>query len=88
MVSRLVLPDDLYIPLQRVQCYFSECPRITQRIAMDTNEFAKRVFAGEYIDTPLDPPQNDPTGGNQIQGCYQSNVGISQSGEPEGSLFY
>ncbi len=81
MVSRLVLPDDLYIPYNG-SSVISECPRITQRIAMDTNEFAKRVFAGEYIDTPLDP-QNDPTGGNQIRDAINQTVGISQSGEPE-----
>ena len=81
MVSRLVLPDDLYIPYNG-SSVISECPRITQRIAMDTNEFAKRVFAGEYIDTPLDP-QNDPTGGNQIKDAINQTVGISQSGEPE-----
>jgi len=81
MVSRLVLPDDLYIPYNG-SSVVSECPRITQRIAMDTNEFAKRVFAGEYIDTPLDP-QNDPTGGNQIRDAINQTIGISQSGEPE-----
>ena len=81
MVSRLVLPDDLYIPYNG-SSVISECPRITQRIAMDTNEFKKRAFAGEYLDVEVDP-QNTPTGGNRIQSAINQVVGISEGGEPE-----
>ena len=81
MVSRLVLPDDLYIPYNG-SSVISECPRITQRIAMDTNEFKKRAFAGEYLDVDIDP-QNTPTGGNRIQSAINQVVGISEGGEPE-----
>tara|TARA_R110002072_G_scaffold163082_2_gene315436 strand:+ start:4315 stop:6666 length:2352 start_codon:yes stop_codon:yes gene_type:complete len=81
MVSRLVLPDDLYIPYNG-SSVISECPRITQRIPMDSNEFTKRVFAGEYLDVEAQP-QNDPTGGNQIRQAINREVGVSQSGEPE-----
>ena len=81
MVSRLVLPDDLYIPYNG-SSVISECPRITQRIAMDTNEFKKRAFAGEYLDVEVEP-QDDPTGGNQIRDAINRVVGVSQSGEPE-----
>jgi hypothetical protein len=81
MVSRLVLPDDLYIPYNG-SSVISECPRITQRIAMDTNEFKKRAFAGEYLDVDVEP-QNTPTGGNQIRDAINRTVGVSQSGEPE-----
>jgi hypothetical protein len=81
MVSRLVLPDDLYIPYNG-SSVVSECPRITQRIAMDTNEFKKRAFAGEYLDIEV-RPQDNPTGGNQIRDAINRTVGVSQSGEPE-----
>ena len=81
MVSRLVLPDDLYIPYNG-SSVISECPRITQRIAMDTNEFKKRAFAGEYLDVEVDP-QNTPTGGNRIQSAINQVVGVSEGGEPE-----
>ena len=81
MVSRLVLPDDLYIPYNG-SSVISECPRITQRIAMDTNEYKKRAFAGEYLDIDVQP-QLDPSGGNQIRSAVNKVVGISESGEPE-----
>jgi len=81
MVSRLVLPDDLYIPYNG-SSVISECPRITQRIAMDTNEYKKRAFAGEYLDIDVQP-QIDPSGGNQIRSAVNKVVGISESGEPE-----
>jgi hypothetical protein len=81
MVSRLVLPDDLYIPYNG-SSVISECPRITQRIAMDTNEFKKRAFAGEYLDIDVEP-QLDPSGGNQIRSAIDKVVGVSDGGEPE-----
>ena len=81
MVSRLVLPDDLYIPYNG-SSVISECPRITQRIAMDTNEFKKRAFAGEYLDVEVDP-QDNPTGGNQIRDAINRVVGVTQSGDAE-----
>lgn len=81
MVSRLVLPDDVYIPYNgsSVMC---ECRRITHRITMDSNEFKKRVFAGEYRDITLDP---DATGQNvgEIGAAVDRLVGIEMSGEPE-----
>jgi hypothetical protein len=49
---------------------------------MDTNEFKKRAFAGEYLDVDVEP-QNTPTGGNQIRDAINRTVGVSQSGEPE-----
>ena len=81
MVSRLVLPDDLYIPYNG-SSVISECPRITQRIAMDSNEFRKRVVAGEYLDIDVDPESN-PTSGNQIRYSIDRITGIQQTGEPE-----
>jgi hypothetical protein len=49
MVSKLVLPDDLYIPYTG-SSVMSQCNRIIHRIAMNANEFKKRVVAGEYAD--------------------------------------
>ena len=81
MVSRLVLPDDLYIPYNG-SSVISQCPRITQRIAMDSNEFRKRVVAGEYLDVVVDPEQN-PVSGNQIRYAIDKITGLTASGEPE-----
>jgi hypothetical protein len=81
MVSRLVLPDDLYIPYNG-SSVISQCPRITQRIAMDSNEFRKRVVAGEYLDVVVDPEQN-PVSGNQIRYAIDRVTGLTASGEPE-----
>jgi len=81
MVSRLVLPDDLYIPYNG-SSVISQCPRITQRIAMDSNEFRKRVVAGEYLDVMVDPEQN-PVSGNQIRYAIDKITGLTASGEPE-----
>ena len=81
MVSRLVLPDDLYIPYSG-SSVISECPRVTQRIAMDSNEFRKRVVAGEYLD--VGTQSEDPTGGlTEIRSAVDRMTGISRAGEPE-----
>jgi len=81
MVSRLVLPDDLYIPYNG-SSVISECPRITHRISMDENEFRKRVVAGEYLDVVVDP-ENDPTNGDRIRYSIDRITGLEPSGEPE-----
>jgi hypothetical protein len=52
MVSKLVLANDLYIPYNG-SSVIANCPRVTHRIAMDANEFRKRVVAGEYLDIDL-----------------------------------
>ena len=81
MVSRLVLPDDLFIPYNG-SSVMSECRRITHRITMDSNEFKKRVFAGEYLDVSLDP---DGSGENsdKIGAAVDRLIGIEATGEPE-----
>jgi len=81
MVSRLVLPDDLYIPYNG-SSVISECPRITHRISMDENEFRKRVVAGEYLDVVIDP-ENDPANGDRIRYSIDRITGLESSGEPE-----
>ncbi len=81
MVSRLVLPDDLYIPYNG-SSVISECPRITHRISMDSNEFRKRVVAGEYLDVTVEPSEN-PLGGDQIRYSVDKITGLVNTGEPE-----
>ena len=81
MVSRLVLPDDLYIPYNG-SSVMSECRRITHRITMDSNEFKKRVFGGEYRDISLDPEGYGPDS-DKIGAAVDRLVGIEATGEPE-----
>jgi len=54
MVSKLVLADDLYIPYTG-SSVMQECPRITHRIPMYSNDYRKRVWAGEYLDYEIQP---------------------------------
>jgi hypothetical protein len=81
MVSRLVLPDDLYIPYNG-SSVISECRRITHRIAMDSNEFKKRVFSGEYLDVSVSP-DGSGIGQDQIGATVDRITGVEASGEPE-----
>jgi hypothetical protein len=84
MVSKLCLADDVYIPYNG-SSVVSQCPRLTQRIAMDSNEYRKRVLADEYLDieaetyaTPSDP--------SQIQSAIDKITGI-QPTTTEGEVF-
>ena len=82
MVSRLCLADDVYIPYNG-SSVVSQCSRLTHRIAMDSNEFRKRVLSGEYLDIAVDlePTPADPS---QIQAAIDKVTGIQptdQAGE-------
>jgi len=81
MVSKLVLADDLYIPYTG-SSVMSQCSRITHRIAMDANEFKKRVLAGEYsdIDTVAEDQDTNPS---QIQTNTDKIIGVQATGEAE-----
>ena len=81
MVSRLVLPDDMYIPYNG-SSVISECPRLTHRISMDSNEYRKRVYAGEYLDVTL-TPESTPADASQIRYSIDKATGVVQTGEPE-----
>ena len=81
MVSRLVLADDLYIPYHG-SSVISECRRITHRIAMDSNEFKKRVYANEYLDIDVSPDGSGITQ-DEIGATIDRITGIQASGEPE-----
>ena len=82
MVSRLCLADDVYIPYNG-SSVISQCSRLTHRLAMDANEYRKRVLVGEYLDVAVetDPTPADPS---QIQAAIDKAVGIQptdQTGE-------
>ena len=81
MVSKLVLADDLYIPYTG-SSVMSQCSRITHRIAMDANEFKKRVVAGEYSDIEI-PEEDQDTQPSQIRTNMDKVVGIQATGEAE-----
>jgi hypothetical protein len=81
MVSRLVLPDDLYIPYSG-SSVMSECRRITHRISMDSNEFKKRVLAGEYLDVELSAYGSDASY-DDIGATIDRITGIQSTGTPE-----
>lgn len=81
MVSKLVLADDLYIPYTG-SSVMSQCSRITHRIAMDANEFKKRVVAGEYSDIDVTEEDQD-TNPSQIRTNTDKILGIQPTGQAE-----
>ena len=74
MVSKLCLADDVYIPYNG-SSVVSQCPRLTHRIAMDSNEYRKRALAGEYLDIPLDTSAT-PADPSPIQGATDRVIGV------------
>jgi hypothetical protein len=74
MVSKLCLADDVYIPYNG-SSVVSQCPRLTHRIAMDSNEYKKRALAGEYLDIFLDTYAS-PADASQIQEAVNKVTGI------------
>lgn len=74
MVSKLCLADDIYIPYNG-SSVVSQCPRLTHRIAMDSNEYKKRALAGEYLDVVADTYAT-PTNPSQIQTAVDRITGI------------
>ena len=74
MVSKLCLADDVYIPYNG-SSVVSQCPRLTHRIAMDSNEYKKRALAGEYLDVVADTYAT-PSDPSQIQSAVDKITGI------------
>ncbi len=81
MVSKLVLPDDLFIPYAG-SSVMQQCSRITHRIAMYENDYRKRVLAGEYLDA-LDFPDDNNLPQSDIEAQTNRIVGISPTTENE-----
>jgi hypothetical protein len=81
MVSKLVLADDVFIPYYG-SSVMSQCPRITHRIAMDSNEYRKRVVAGEYLDVIVES-ELYPSDASQIRYQVDKQTGVVETGAPE-----
>jgi hypothetical protein len=81
MVSKLVLADDLFIPYHG-SSVMSQCSRITHRIAMDSNEYRKRVVSQEYSDLLVEP-ESSPSSANQIQYQVDRQTGVVETGDPK-----
>jgi hypothetical protein len=79
MVSKLCLADDVYIPYNG-SSVVSQCPRLTHRIAMDSNEYKKRALAGEYLDIFLDT-YSTPADASQIQEAVDKVTGIQPTND-------
>jgi len=84
MVSKLCLADDVYIPYNG-SSVVSQCPRLTHRIAMDSNDYRKRALAGEYLDIFLDTYAS-PADASQIQEAVDKITGI-QPTDDAGEIF-
>ena len=65
MVSKLILPDNLYIPYNG-SSVMSECARITHVVPMSVNDYRKAVLRGQYLDTAEERSTADE-GNNIIQ---------------------
>jgi hypothetical protein len=65
MVSKLILPDNLYIPYNG-SGVMSECARITHVVPMSVNDYRKAVLRGQYLDTAQERSSAD-MGNNIIQ---------------------
>jgi hypothetical protein len=74
MVSKLCLADDVYIPYNG-SSVVSQCPRLTNRIAMDSNVYRKRVLAGEYLDVVAES-YSSPSDPSQIRAAIDRITGI------------
>ena len=81
MVSKLCLADDVYIPYNG-SSVMSQCPRITHRIAMDANDYRKRVVMGEYLDLGMNA-EDGAYISDQIQDAIDRSTGLTPSGESE-----
>jgi hypothetical protein len=81
MVSKLCLADDVYIPYNG-SSVMSQCPRITHRIPMNSNEFKKRVVAGEYLDLGI-LPETTSSNSSEIQDSVDRQTGLNPSDQAE-----
>lgn len=81
MVSKLVLPDNLYIPYNG-SSVMSECPRITHIVPMTVNDYRKAVARGQYLDTAQERSTAD-VGNNIIQKETDRVTKIVPNGDDE-----
>ena len=81
MVSKLILPDNLYIPYNG-SSVMSECPRITHVVPMSVNDYRKAVLRGQYLDTAQERSTAD-VGNNIIQKETDRVTKISPNADDE-----
>jgi hypothetical protein len=81
MVSKLILPDNLYIPYNG-SSVMSECPRITHVVPMTVNDYNKAVLRGQYLDTAQERSTAD-VGNNIIQKETDRVTKISPNADDE-----
>ena len=81
MVSKLVLPDSLYIPYNG-SSVMSECPRITHIVPMTVNNYRKAVLRGQYLDSARERSTAD-VGNNIIQKETDRVTKISPNADDE-----
>lgn len=81
MVSKLILPDNLYIPYNG-SSVMSECPRITHVVPMSVNDYRKAVLRGQYLDTAEERSTSD-VGNNIIQKETDSITKITPNSDDE-----
>ena len=81
MVSKLILPDNLYIPYNG-SSVMSECPRITHVVPMSVNDYRKAVLRGQYLDNAQERSTAD-VGNNIIQKETDRVTKISPNADDE-----
>jgi hypothetical protein len=81
MVSKLILPDNLYIPYNG-SSVMSECPRITHVVPMTVNDYNKAVLRGQYLDSAQERSTAD-VGNNIIQKETDRVTKISPNADDE-----
>lgn len=79
MVSRLITPDNLYIPYHG-SSVMSECERITYRVPMSKNMYRKCVVAGQYTDKAEASVAMEST---EIQDATDKLTGVTPNDEEE-----
>ena len=81
MVSKLILPDNLYIPYNG-SSVMSECPRITHVVPMTVNDYNKAVLRGQYLDSAQERSTAD-VGNNIIKKETDRVTKISPNADDE-----
>ena len=81
MVSKLILPDNLYIPYNGSPV-MSECARITHVVPMSVNDYRKAVLRGQYLDSAEERSTAD-MGNNIIQKETDRVTKISPNADDE-----
>jgi hypothetical protein len=86
MVSKLCLPDDVYIPYNG-SSIVSKCDHVTHKTAMSENRYNELVYEGFYIDVnPQLATYSSPS--DSIKEAIDKTVGVAPNGEQQELFFY